>query len=323
MFELFDQTRSRSYFESNPNNSKNTLSQNKFKIHRFSQLYKDACELQRYFMQKRDELCRNGELLNSPALSFKLTALEAHIASSCGTFYSAANFDENDALFVEERFRPLENDLKVGQKSSSIQVGNFYWVSRELVKSGLTNKEDFVESKSDQERLIICVLAYDNSHLIGQVYLKPDDEFVDANLRKTRKFFHNEILRSDLYTRLDIKKVESELVNNNCLVIGIKQHISFDAHYETVKNEESSEDSEKIVNVKPEDIFVCESMYSTCFKYFRKLGTKKWTPVGFVTATVPDAPNFNFTFVKRINPLNVNRLYLDQPFVDELVKNVC
>ena len=34
------------------------------------QLYEDAVEMQKYFIKTRDELCKNGELLLTPALSY-------------------------------------------------------------------------------------------------------------------------------------------------------------------------------------------------------------------------------------------------------------
>ena len=46
------------------------------KIHRYSQLYRDTYELQRFFIIKRDELCNNGEILQSGALNFKVKTLD-------------------------------------------------------------------------------------------------------------------------------------------------------------------------------------------------------------------------------------------------------
>lgn len=114
-------------------------------IHRFSQLYKDAYDLQRYFMQKRDEVCRNGELLNSPALSYKPHALDTHIASLVGT--SDPNFDENDALLIEERYRPLEKSLVSSTTTNqTIRVGNFYFLNRDIVRKGLNPQLTTVNS---------------------------------------------------------------------------------------------------------------------------------------------------------------------------------
>lgn len=307
LFELFTKTRARSYFEAKASNS----AANKFKIHRFGQLYKDAYELQRYFMQKRDELCRNGELLNSPALSYKPHALDSHIASLVGT--SDPNFDENDALLVDDRYRPLESSLTGTTTGGTIRVGNYYLLSRDLVKSGMSQFESV--GKSDQP-LIVCVLAHDASHFVGQVYLQPDDEeFIPTELRRLRRCFASEVLKTDMYTKIEIKHAEAELAKGNCLVIGIRQYVTFEANFDT------AEDSDQpVVQVKPERIFVCESYFSTAHKYFRKLGTKKWSPLACISsaAAPPEPSTYNFTFTKRATPLQVERNYPDQAYIDEL-----
>ena len=41
-------------------------------------MYEDSIELQQFFMRKRDELCKNGEILLTPALSY--TELHLHKA---------------------------------------------------------------------------------------------------------------------------------------------------------------------------------------------------------------------------------------------------
>ena len=42
----------------------------KILFHCILQLYEDALELQHYFVQTRDDLCKNGERLLTPALSY-------------------------------------------------------------------------------------------------------------------------------------------------------------------------------------------------------------------------------------------------------------
>lgn len=37
----------------------------------YSQLYEDAVEMQMFFIKQRDEICRNGERLLTPALSYQ------------------------------------------------------------------------------------------------------------------------------------------------------------------------------------------------------------------------------------------------------------
>lgn len=44
-----------------------------------SQVFEDSIELQSYFIKKRDELCRNGNVLDSPALSYSAMHLSAAV----------------------------------------------------------------------------------------------------------------------------------------------------------------------------------------------------------------------------------------------------
>ena len=44
-----------------------------------SQLYEDSVELQMFFIKKRDEICKNGEILLTPALSYMERHLQATI----------------------------------------------------------------------------------------------------------------------------------------------------------------------------------------------------------------------------------------------------
>lgn len=229
LFELFTHARTLSYFESKPAGSAELA---KTRIHRFSQLYKDAYDLQRYFMQKRDELCRNGELLNSPALSYKPHALDTHIASLVGT--SDPNFDENDALLVEERYRPLEKSLVSGSTNSTVRVGNFYFINRDIVREGL-NPAWTCPSSSRSDSLIVCVLAADATHAVVQVYVRTDDaELVPEEIRRLRRCFAQEVYKTDLYSKIELKRVENELAKSeaNCLVVGIRQFVISEPSFE-------------------------------------------------------------------------------------------
>lgn len=47
----------------------------------FHQLYEDAVEMQMFFIKQRDEICRNGERLLTPALSYQ----EKHLTAALDT----------------------------------------------------------------------------------------------------------------------------------------------------------------------------------------------------------------------------------------------
>lgn len=108
------------------------------KIHRYSQLFRDAYDLQRYFIQKRDEVCNNGELLQTNALSFKYSSLDQYLAVLTNA-PAAQNYDEAEVLLVNKRYRPLESQLETEKCEGVVvmedyQIGNFYYIERELVK---------------------------------------------------------------------------------------------------------------------------------------------------------------------------------------------
>lgn len=59
MFEVFEHVRHRSRTD--------------------SQVFEDSVELQSFFIKRRDELCKNGEVLYSPALQYSEADLQASV----------------------------------------------------------------------------------------------------------------------------------------------------------------------------------------------------------------------------------------------------
>jgi hypothetical protein len=288
---------------------------NHFKIHRFAQLYKDAYELQRYFIQKRDELCKNGEFILSGALSYKLSSLDSHVTSLIGSL--TQSFDESEALLVENRYKALESKLSGSQSAprehTIIREGDFYYIDRGLIVNKMDKSfGDFPSVSANQDNLIICVLKVnsDSSKFIAQVYLRPnDDQFIDIEAKKFRKFFSKEIFKSDLYVLLEANEVSGSL--KPCFVMGMKDFLNNEPTFDTTVEPDT-------VAITKNDIFVCESLYSTCFRYFRKIINKKWCPLSFINGTVSNATSFNFSLVKRSLQLTVVRNYLNESLVEQI-----
>lgn len=82
------------------------------------------------------------------------------------------------------------------------------------------------------------------------------------------------------------------------------------------------DNQEPLIHIKPEHIFVCESYLSTAFGYFRKLGTKKWSPLGAISSAAPEPASYNFTFTKRPNPLQLERSYSDPKYIETLTRGL-
>ncbi len=318
MFELFNQIRFNSYFELDSNNFDYT--KYKHKIHRYSQLYKDAYELQRYFIQKRDELCKNGELLMSGSLSYKLSSLDSNISNIIGANTQA--FDESEALLVEQRFKPLEGTLNNGQdkasaKMQNVNCGDFYYINRNHLKSQL---DQYQLGEVDlREDFIICVLksSQNGSKFIAQVYLRPrDDQFIHKDVKFMRKFYSKEVLKSDLYAVIDLNQIDDEHLRP-CYVMSMKDFINSELNFDVKRDLEDDEMS--VLEIKREDVFICESMYSTHFRYFRKIMYKKWCPLSFVNVSSNNSQTrYNFTQQKRHTPLLIQRSYLDETLIEDL-----
>ena len=261
-------------------------------IHQHSQLLRDTYDLQRYFIQKRDEVCRNGELIQTGALSFKLSSMDA---------YNVPPMDESEALLASQRYQPLEDLLETPAQgpAKSFLPGHFYYIDSNLLNHVLT--QHGLNSIKTSRSLIACVLAANSSRnrFIFQIYLTAaDTELLNLNIRQT---FKREAFKTDLFVT-----IESESLGEpkQCLVMGIKEFITHEPNLAD--------------GLTSQDVFVCESMYSTSSKYFRKLCSKKWS----VFSTVSTVQSGPVPSVKRAEPLVLPRLFLNPTYVKELQERV-
>ena len=76
-----------------------------------SQVYEDSIELQQFFMNRRDELCKNGEILLTPALSFT----ETH-------FQKALEKERQQRSSSKEREMPKEEEDKRSEAADRTEV---------------------------------------------------------------------------------------------------------------------------------------------------------------------------------------------------------
>ena len=76
----------------------------------FVQLYEDAVEMQHFFIKKRDEICKNGEILLTPALSYT----ERHLQAALDAEKHSKLLQEKDGQEKAKREseeRQLENNV--------------------------------------------------------------------------------------------------------------------------------------------------------------------------------------------------------------------
>lgn len=277
MFLFFDQIRRWSFIEGDYKLKKDRtdLSENEHKrLHRYSQLYRDAYEMQKFFIQKRDELCKNGDVLQSGALNYKQNALDSMMSMTIG----GQTFDEAEALLVEARYKVLEAklDASIGNECDecNLCVGQFYYVPKKMLSEYIQDVAwKSCQETDNDESSVVCVLAQNKkrTRFIVQLYLSRDD--IDASVKCVRRFINKELFKSDLYALVaNVSKTKYK----PCFVVSIKDYLL---------NEYSLENEENDVSVD-KDLFICESMYSTKSKYFRKLShAKKWQPLKFLGKT--------------------------------------
>jgi hypothetical protein len=120
-----------------------------------------------------------------------------------------------------------------------------------------------------------------------------------------------------------------------CLVVGVKEFVAseiklltkeqLDEEEKMEMDDESQGQSLARHHLTKDDIFVCESLYSNSFKYFRKLINKKWSPLALIYSQItPLSINelFNVQLVKRNVPLMLTRSYLNETAIQLLVKEI-
>jgi len=167
-------------------------------IHQHSQLLRDAYDLQRFFIQKRDEVCRNGELIQTGALSFKLSSMDA---------YNVPPIEESEALLASQRYQPLEELLECPAQgpAKSFLPGHFYYIDSNLLNHVLTKHG--LNSIKTSRPLIACVLAANSlkNLFIFQIYLTAvDTELIDLNIRRT---FTREAFKTDLFVTIESENI--------------------------------------------------------------------------------------------------------------------
>uniref|UniRef100_A0A8C9SLA7 Protein polybromo-1 n=1 Tax=Scleropages formosus TaxID=113540 RepID=A0A8C9SLA7_SCLFO len=239
------------------------------RLHRTdSEIFEDAVELQQFFIRIRDELCKNGEILLSPALSY--TAKHLHNDVEREKKEKLPLEFEEDKLKREEEKREAEksDDPAGGVWQSGLQRTYSQDCSFE---DSIYHVGDYVFVEPAEPNLqphIVCIerLWQDNTGekwLYGCWFYRPNETFHLA----TRKFLEKEVFKSDCYNKVPVRKILGK-----CVVMFVKEYFKLQPE-----------------GFRPEDVFVCESRYSAKTKSFKKI--KMWTmPVSSVRFVPRDVP---------------------------------
>ncbi|KAI5109113.1 polybromo 1, like isoform X1, partial [Silurus meridionalis] len=210
-----------------------------------SEIFEDSIELQQFFMKIRDELCKNGEILLSPALSYTSRHLHADVDQ-----------EKREKLpqEIEEDRLKVEEDRKEKEKAESLQ--NTYSQDCSFENSTYS-VGDYVYVQPSEANLQPHIVSIEKlwkdeageQWLYGCWFYRPGETFHLA----TRKFLEKEVFKSDYYNKVPFSKILGK-----CMVVFVKDYFKLQPE-----------------GFKPEDVFVCESRYTTRTKAFKKI--KMWT----------------------------------------------
>ncbi|XP_059017105.1 protein polybromo-1 isoform X21 [Mustela lutreola] len=232
-----------------------------------SEIYEDAVELQQFFIKIRDELCKNGEILLSPALSYTTKHLHNDVEKEKKE--KLPKELEEDKLKREEEKRAEKSEDSSGAAGLS---GLHRTYSQDCsFKNSMYHVGDYVYVEPAEASLqphIVCIerLWEDSAGekwLYGCWFYRPNETFHLA----TRKFLEKEVFKSDYYNKVPVSKILGK-----CVVMFVKEYFKLCPE-----------------NFRDEDVFVCESRYSAKTKSFKKI--KLWTmPISSVRFVPRDVP---------------------------------
>ncbi|XP_010816132.1 protein polybromo-1 isoform X25 [Bos indicus] len=233
-----------------------------------SEIYEDAVELQQFFIKIRDELCKNGEILLSPALSYTTKHLHNDVEKEKKE--KLPKEIEEDKLKREEEKREAE---KSEDSSGAAGLSGLHRTYSQdcSFKNSMYHVGDYVYVEPSEVNLqphIVCIerLWEDSAGekwLYGCWFYRPNETFHLA----TRKFLEKEVFKSDYYNKVPVSKILGK-----CVVMFVKEYFKLCPE-----------------NFRDEDVFVCESRYSAKTKSFKKI--KLWTmPVSSVRFVPRDVP---------------------------------
>ncbi|XP_075403609.1 protein polybromo-1 isoform X10 [Tenrec ecaudatus] len=233
-----------------------------------SEIYEDAVELEQFFIKIRDELCKNGEILLSPALSYTTKHLHNDVEKEKKE--KLPKEIEEDKLKREEEKREAE---KSEDSSAAAGLSGLHRTYSQdcSFKNSMYHVGDYVYVEPAEANLqphIVCIErlwedAAGEKWLYGCWFYRPNETFHLA----TRKFLEKEVFKSDYYNKVPVSKILGK-----CVVMFVKEYFKLCPE-----------------NFRDEDVFVCESRYSAKTKSFKKI--KLWTmPVSSVRFVPRDMP---------------------------------
>lgn len=176
-----------------------------------SQVFEDSVELQTYFIQQRDEICRNGDWFSSPALSYTVMHLTAAVeACKQNKLMQESVEDDNDTSRNSD-----DSNLKEGNNPNP---GESMICNQQTFRVGEFVYLDSKEKSLDPSILHIERLWTNNGQqmLYGQFFVRPRETYHVA----TRKFLEKEVFWCDTHIAIPLCEVKER-----CCVMNIRDYI--------------------------------------------------------------------------------------------------
>ncbi|KAL6112032.1 pbrm1 [Pungitius sinensis] len=226
------------------------------RLHRTdSEIFEDAVELQHFFIKIRDELCKNGEILQSSSLIYTSKHLHSDVEQEKRE--KIPKEIEEDRLKAEEEKQENKEGVKAenlqGQSGQSDPESERVYTQDCSFENITYHVGDFVYVEPSEVNLkphIVCIerLWEDKAGgkwLYGCWFYRPSETFHLA----TRKFLEKEVFKSDYYNKVSLGKVLGK-----CVVLCVKDYFKMQAE-----------------GYRAEDVYVCESRYAARNKSFKKI----------------------------------------------------
>ncbi|XP_066994132.2 protein polybromo-1 isoform X3 [Anabrus simplex] len=211
-----------------------------------SQVFEDSIELQSYFIRQRDELCRGGDLLHSPALSYTLMHLAATVESTRQGKLMEEQPEE------ETETRSSDDSLKVRiDAGGSATSGDSMSFNQQVYRVG-----DFVYVEPKERGMDSSIMHIERlwtnqegqQMMYGNYFYRPNETYHVT----TRKFLEKEVFKSDIHSATPLNQVLGL-----CCVLSVKDYFR-----------------SKPEGFTDKDVYVCESRYSSKARAFKKI--KVW-----------------------------------------------
>lgn len=209
-----------------------------------SQVFEDSIELHSFFIRQRDELCRGGDLLHSPALSYTLLHLAAAVeATRQQKLLQEQPEEEAETRSSEDSLREAAGGTSSSGDSMSFnqqvyRVGDFVYAEPKErgMDPSIVNIERLWNNQEGQQMMY------------GNYYYRPNETYHVT----TRRFLEKEVFKSDVHVAIPLDQVLGL-----CCVLSVKDYFR-----------------SKPDGFADKDVYVCESRYSTKARAFKKI--KSW-----------------------------------------------